>query len=53
MIGAINEFERSNLLERQREGIIIAKNLGKFKGRKSINYPNNWEEVYISGKKDN
>ncbi len=53
MIGAINEFERSNLLERQREEIIIAKNLGKFKGRKSINYPNNWEEVYIKWKKDN
>lgn len=25
MIGAINEFERTNLLERQREGIAIAK----------------------------
>ena len=28
MIGAINEFERANLLERQREGISIAKNKG-------------------------
>lgn len=33
MIAAINEFERQNLLERQREGIEIAKKEGKFKGR--------------------
>lgn len=33
MLGAINEFERANLLERQREGIAIAKAEGKFKGR--------------------
>lgn len=32
MIGAIAEFERQNLLERQREGIEIAKREGKFKG---------------------
>lgn len=32
MIGAIAEFERENLLERQREGIEIAKREGKFKG---------------------
>lgn len=36
MIGAINEFERSNLLERQKEGIAIAKEQGKFKGRKPM-----------------
>lgn len=46
MIGAINEFERANLLERQKEGIALAKQQGKFKGRKSIDYPDNWEEVY-------
>lgn len=33
MIGAIAEFERENLLERQREGIAIAKREGKYKGR--------------------
>ena len=33
MIAAINEFERENLLERQREGIAIAKEEGKYKGR--------------------
>ncbi len=34
MVGAINEFERVNLLERQREGIAIAKRNGKYKGGK-------------------
>lgn len=34
MIAAINEFERTNLLERQREGIDIAKREGRYKGRK-------------------
>jgi len=32
MIAAINEFERQNLLERQKEGIAIAKRAGKYKG---------------------
>lgn len=36
MLGAINEFERQNLLERQREGIEIAKREKKYKGRKEI-----------------
>lgn len=36
MIGAIAEFERANLLERQKEGIVIAKREGKYKGRKPI-----------------
>ncbi len=45
MIGAINEFERTNLLERQREGIAIAKAQGKFKGRKEVNIPN-FEQHY-------
>ncbi len=35
MIGAIAEFERNNLLERQREGIAIAKQKNKYKGRKA------------------
>ena len=33
VIGAIAEFERQQLLERQREGIAIAKIEGKFKGK--------------------
>lgn len=36
MIAAINEFERQNLLDRQREGIAIAKRNGVYKGRKKI-----------------
>lgn len=40
MIGAIYEFERTNLLERQREGISIAKRNGVYKGRKKTNIPN-------------
>lgn len=36
MIAAINEFERQNLLERQAEGIAIAKKNGVYKGRKKI-----------------
>lgn len=46
MISAINQFERENLLERQREGIAIAKKKGAYAGRKKIEYPANWEEIY-------
>ena len=45
MIGAINEFERANLLERQREGILIAEQNGKYTGRKKITVEN-FEEYY-------
>jgi DNA invertase Pin-like site-specific DNA recombinase len=34
MLGAIAEFERSLMLERQREGIVKAKLAGRYKGRK-------------------
>ena len=40
MVAAINEFERANLLERQREGIEIAKKSGKYKRRKAIKKQN-------------
>lgn len=39
MMAAIAEFERAMILERQREGIAIAKRAGKYKGRKSISIP--------------
>lgn len=45
MIGAIAEFERSNLLERQREGIEIAKAEGKYKGRKPVD-PKDFDKYY-------
>lgn len=38
MLGAIAEFERALILERQREGIAIAKAKGVYKGRKRIEY---------------
>lgn len=34
MLGAVYEFEKDMMLERQREGIAIAKAAGKYKGRK-------------------
>lgn len=46
MLGAIYEFERAMIRERQAEGIAIAKAKGKYKGRKKITFPINWEEVY-------
>ena len=50
MMAAIAEFERDMILERQREGIAIAKAAGKYKGRKEINVPNIGEyyEKYMS-----
>lgn len=45
MIGAIASFERENTLERQREGIAIAKELGKYKGKKKLNLES-WDEIY-------
>lgn len=46
MIGAINEFERANLLERQREGIAIAKENGAYKGRKAIEVDKRFKAEY-------
>ena len=47
VVGAIYEFERVNLLERQREGIEIAKKNGKYKGRKKINVnKEEWNRLY-------
>lgn len=50
MLGAINEFERTNMLERQREGIAIAKEKGMYKGRKKIKFPIEWESIYSKWK---
>lgn len=47
MIAAINEFERTNLLERQREGIAEAKKRGIYKGRKEVIISDTaWNELY-------
>lgn len=45
MMVAIAEFERAMILERQQEGIAIAKREGKYKGRKAVSVPN-IEEYY-------
>ncbi len=54
IVGAINEFERTNLLERQREGIEIAKREGKYKGRKPRQLDNVAElyAMWQSGEKE-
>lgn len=54
MIGAINEFERTNMLERQKEGIAIAKREGKYKncGRKKKDLADGYEDLiqqYVDG----
>ena len=46
MIAAIATFERDILLERQKEGIAIAKANGKYAGRKKVLPPNNFEDLY-------
>ena len=46
MIGAIATFERELILERQREGIQLAKQAGKYTGRPSMQAPENFEELY-------
>ena len=50
MIGAIAEFERANLLERQREGIALAAREGKYKGRRETKLKE-FEELYEKYKK--
>ena len=52
IIAAMNAFERENLLERQREGIAIAKAQGKYKGRKPIEVSDfgQYYEDYMSRK---
>lgn len=39
VFGAVAELEREYILQRQQEGITIAKSQGKYKGRKSIDHP--------------
>ena len=51
IIAAINAFERENTLERQAEGIALAKQKGVYKGRKRIAKPDNWQDVYARWKR--
>ena len=52
VIGAIAEFERENLLERQKEGIDIAKKQGRYKGKKRKTLEN-FDQVYNEWKNNN
>ncbi len=45
VFGAVAELEREYILQRQREGIEIAKTQGKYKGRKAMPLPDNYERV--------
>ena len=45
IFGALSELERENILQRQREGIEIAKQNGKVLGRPIIEQPKDWDKV--------
>jgi DNA invertase Pin-like site-specific DNA recombinase len=49
MLGAVAEFERGLLLERQREGVAKAKQDGKYKGRKPTARAKAAEVLRLSG----
>lgn len=46
IFSGIAQFEREIMLQRQAEGIAIAKEQGKYKGRAKKDKPNNWNELY-------
>lgn len=45
IFGALSELERENILQRQREGIEIAKQNGKVLGRPIIEVPKDWDKI--------
>ena len=45
MFAAIATFERKIMLERQREGIALAKAQGKYRGRKEAKKPADWQNL--------
>lgn len=51
VFGAVSELEREYILQRQKEGIAIAKDQGKYKGRKRIENIN-FDAVYTKWKKN-
>jgi DNA invertase Pin-like site-specific DNA recombinase len=46
IFGAVAQLERDYIKERQLEGISIAVEQGKYKGRKPIEYPKQWDKYY-------
>lgn len=45
IFAGLAQFERECILQRQAEGIALAKEEGKYRGRKPIDKPSNWDEV--------
>lgn len=45
VFAGLAQFERECLLQRQSEGIAIAKKAGKYKGRKPVDKPDDWDYV--------
>lgn len=52
VFGAMAELEREYILDRQKEGIAIAKEEGKYKGRQKIEVGKDFERVYKRWKDD-
>ena len=46
IFGAVAQLERDYIKERQAEGIAIAKEAGRYKGRKPIEYPKQWDKYH-------
>lgn len=46
IFGAVAQLEREYIKDRQLEGIAIAVTEGKYKGRKAIEYPQQWSKYY-------
>ena len=46
IFGAVAQLERDYLKDRQAEGIAVAVAEGKYKGRKQIEYPKQWDKYY-------
>ena len=53
IFGALSEFERSCIKERQKEGIEAAKAAGKYLGRPKIKMPKNFPQAYENWKAGN
>ena len=47
VLGTIAEQERMTLRQRQAEGIVAAKAKGNHMGRPKIQFPDNWDEIYL------
>lgn len=45
IFGALSELERENTLQRQKEGIHVAKEKGTKFGRPRVKKPNNWNKI--------